>query len=92
MKLTREALVAKAKEDLSKRLGVLSSSIELVSIEDRDFPDSSLGAPTEDEMAAQIITKGWQIKLKAENEVYEYRADDYHLRLCGFQGANHVVD
>lgn len=92
VKLNRETSIEKAKEDLSKRLGIPISSIEVISVEEKDFPDTSLGAPTEDEISSQIITKGWQIRLGSTGRIYEYRADENHLRLCEFEGANHVVE
>lgn len=91
MSYSKESVVEKAKQDLAKRLGLSLSEIEVVSVEDRDFPDTSLGAPVEDEMSAQMITSGWQIKLRAGKEEYEYRADSNQLRLYKFQGTNHVV-
>ncbi len=91
MSYSKESVVEKAKQDLARRLSLSLSEIEVVSVEDRDFPDTSLGAPVEDEMSAQMITSGWQIKLRAGREEYEYRADSNQLRLYKFQGTNHVV-
>jgi hypothetical protein len=39
-----------------------------------------------------MISTGWQINLAANGEKYEYRADKYQLRLCGFQGTNRIVE
>ena len=50
----------------------------------------SLGAPADGEMSAQMISSGWQIKLDADGETYEYRADKYQLRLQNFEGRNYV--
>lgn len=77
--------------DLAKRAGVAESDIETVSVEETDFPDMSLGATAAGEMAAQMISTGWRINLQANGKNYEYRADKYQLRLCNFQGKNHVV-
>lgn len=92
MKLNKESAVERAKNDLAKRLKVSESDIKIGSVSDTDFPDMSLGAPEKDEMAAQMISTGWRIKLNAEGKDYEYRADKYHLRLCDFKGTNYVIE
>ncbi len=92
MKLNQESAVEKAKADLAKRLNVSEGEIETVSVDEKEFPDMSLGAPVEDEMSAQMLSSGWQINLSADGESYEYRADKYHLRLYDFDGTNYVVE
>ena len=90
MKLTREAALEAAKKDLSKRLHIDASKID-AQVSDRDFPDMSLGAPARGEMAAQMISSGWQIDLTAAGKKFDYRADKYQLRLANFDGTNHVI-
>jgi hypothetical protein len=51
----------------------------------------SLGAAAPGEMAAQMISTGWEIRLEASGREYEYRADKYQLRLVGFEGQNHII-
>ena len=92
MGFTKNEAIEAARQDLAKRLGVDEDSVEEVSVIDKDFPDMALGAPVEDEMAAQMISTGWQIELDADGETYEYRADKFHLRLVDFEGQNFVVD
>ena len=92
MSFDRDSAVRRAKRDLAGRLNVSENDIELSSVSDRDFPDMSLGAPAKDEMAAQMISSGWQIDLKAGGEKYEYRADKYQLRLHDFKGTNHLIE
>jgi uncharacterized protein involved in exopolysaccharide biosynthesis len=91
MRFNKDTAVERAKADLAERLDVSENEIKEVSVSDRDFPDMSLGAHVEDEMAAQMISTGWQINLEANGENYEYRADKYQLRLCGFRGTNHII-
>ena len=91
MSFTKESAVQRAKTDLAARLSVLEDEIEEVSAEDADFPDMSLGAAVEGEMSAQMISSGWRIILGANGKNYEYRADKYQLRLCGFNGTNHII-
>lgn len=92
MSFSKDSAVQRAKKDLSKRLGVSESDIETVSVNEKDFPDMSLGAPAEDEMSAQMISSGWQINLSADGKKYDYRADKYQLRLHGYKGKNHVIE
>jgi hypothetical protein len=92
MRFNKDSAVEKAKSDLAKRLGVKESEVKDVSVSETDFPDMSLGAPAADEMSAQMISTGWKINLSAGGKNYEYRADKYQLRLCGFKGTNHVIN
>lgn len=91
MAQTKEQAIAKAKADLSKRLGIAENQIAESSIENADFPDLSLGAPQRGEMSAQMIGSGWRINLNAAGKNYEYRADKEQLRLFQFNGANFLV-
>ncbi len=92
MSFNKDSAVERAKADLAERLNVSADEIKEVSVSEKDFPDMSLGAPVEDEMSAQMISSGWQINLAADGEKYDYRADKYQLRLCGFRGTNYVVE
>lgn len=91
MGFNEESAVNRAKQDLAGRLGISESEIRLSSVEKKEFPDMSLGAPAADEMAAQMIATGWAIKLDAGGHDYEYRADKYQLRLKDYKGKNHVI-
>ena len=92
MNFNKESAVERAKADLTERLGVSETDVKEVSVNEKDFPDMSLGAPAADEMAAQMISSGWQINLEAKGEKYEYCADKYQLRLHDFRGTNYVVE
>lgn len=92
MELTRETATETAKEDLARRISTDTGSITVESVEDKDFPDMSLGAAVDGEMSAQMISSGWEIKLGAEGNTYEYRADKYQLRLVDWRGTNHIVE
>lgn len=92
MSFTKESASKRAVKDLSARLGVTEKDIDVSSISESDFSDMSLGANVPGEMAAQMISSGWKIDLKAQGKKYEYRADKYQLRLVGFEGKNHVIE
>ena len=92
MSFNQTSATEKAKRDLAKRAGVAESEVETVSVDETDFPDMSLGATAAGEMAAQMISTGWRINLRAGEKNYEYRADKYQLRLCNYKGTNHVIE
>lgn len=91
MTFNKDSAVDAAREDLAKRLDISKDDIKLSSVSEKEFPDMSLGAPADDEMAAQMISNGWQIDLSANGGKYEYRADKYQLRLKDFNGSNVIV-
>ena len=77
---------------MARRLNISENDIRTESVEEKEFPNMSLGAPVEDEMSAQMISSGWQINLSANGKTYEYRADKYQVRLRGFNGTNYIVE
>lgn len=83
--------VIHARADLARRLGVDENEILEGAVEEAEFPDAALGAPVEDEMSAQVITRGARIRLTARNKTYEYRAAGGRLRLYQFDGKNYKV-
>lgn len=91
MTFDRDSAAAHAMKDLAARLGVDVGDVE-AAVSERDFPNMALGAAEPDEMAAQMISSGWQINLTADGKTYEYRADKYQLRLYNFEGRNYVVE
>ena len=91
MSFTKETAAEAARTDLAGRLKVNQGDIKVVSVADTEFPDMSLGAAASGEMAAQMLSSGWKIKLEAKDRNYEYRADKYQLRLHNFKGKNYVI-
>lgn len=91
MAVTREEALKRARTDLAKRLGVSDGEIEEGSIEETDFPDLALGAPLEDEMSGQMMTRGWRIRLRAKGGEHEYRANKDQIRLYNYEGDNYRI-
>jgi hypothetical protein len=91
MSLSKQDALSKARHDLARRLGIKEQDVREGSVDEADFPDTSLGAGTDDEMSGQMITRGWRIKLQANNRTYEYRADSNQVRLYDFNGQNFLV-
>ena len=83
--------VENARRDLAKRLKIDAADVKERSVEDADFPDMALGAPEDGEMSGQMITNGWRIKLAAQGQTYEYRADKNQLRAYKFKGKNYRI-
>lgn len=91
MSLSKDGAVENARKDLAQRLKIDASDVQERSVEDSDFPDMSLGAAEDGEMSGQMITRGWRIRLEAEGQTYEYRADKNQVRAYKFKGKNYRV-
>lgn len=89
--MTKEDALKRARQDMAQRLGVSEDAIQGQTVEEADFPDMALGAPTRGEMSGQMITPGWRIRLHGSNENLEYRANKDQLRLYNYRGKNHKV-
>ena len=70
-----EQAVAAAIADLIQRTGVTLAEITLVSLEAREWSDTSLGCPQEGYMYAQVITPGYFVVLEAQGVEYIYHTD-----------------
>jgi hypothetical protein len=88
---TKDEATEKARKDLAQRLKIDPAKIKAKSVEDTDFPDMALGAGTDGEMSGQMITRGWRIRLDADGQSYEYRADKNQVRLYKYKGKNYRV-
>ena len=65
-------LVERATEDLMQATSAASNEITVVSTEEVEWSDTSLGCPEPDGMYAQMITPGYLIVLEAGGESYKY--------------------
>ena len=91
MSISKEDAVEKARKDLAQRLKVDAGTVKEQSVDDADFPDMALGAAEAGEMSGQMITRGWRIRLNANGQDYEYRADKNQVRLFKFKGKNYRI-
>lgn len=91
MATSKNDAVDNARKDLARRLNLNAADIQEQSVDDADFPDMALGAPEDGEMSGQMITNGWRIKLKAQGQTYEYRADKNQIRAYKFKGKNYRI-
>jgi hypothetical protein len=78
-----EAALAAATADLVERTGLPAAEIKLVSMEEQQWSDASLGCPQEGYMYAQVITPGYLITLEAQGQTYAYHTDQQaNIVLC----------
>jgi hypothetical protein len=91
MATSKPEAVENARNDLAKRLNIDAADVKEHSVEDADFPDMALGAAEDDEMSGQMMTRGWRIKLEAQGQTYEYRADKNQVRAFQFKGKNYRI-
>lgn len=68
------SLVDQAKIDLAARLAIDVNSIEVVSEQVVEWPDSSLGCPQEGMAYLQVITPGTHIQLRVGDQIYSYHS------------------
>ena len=57
-------------------LGVLPETVQVVSMEPRNWPDSSLGCPLPDMLYAQVVTPGYLVLVDVSGERIEYHTDE----------------
>ncbi len=65
-----------AKEHLSRETGIPVEEMEVVEAEHREWPDSCLGLGEPDEACLTVITPGWRVTIRAEEEEYVLRTDE----------------
>ncbi|MCA9997295.1 MAG: hypothetical protein KDE56_16165 [Anaerolineales bacterium] len=64
-----------AAQDLSQRLGVDISEVEIVQAVSAEWRDGSLGCPKPGMMYAQVLTSGYQIMLRVAGKDYFYHTN-----------------
>ena len=91
MAFTKEDAVERARKDLAARIGIKEEDIKPESVEETDFPDMALGAGVKGEMSGQMITPGWRIRVGANGNSFEYRANQQQIRLFDYKGSNYKI-
>ena len=67
-------LIARAIEDLAQTASASAEQISVVSAEQVEWSDTSLGCPEPDGMYAQMITPGYRIVLATGDRAYTYHS------------------
>ncbi len=63
-------------EQVSQQTGVEVRNIEIVTLEQVDWPDACLGLPETDEACADVVTPGFRVELQVNNQTFEFRTDE----------------
>lgn len=77
-----EQLITKTKQDLSSRLNISSTNIEVVQTVKKNWSDTSLGCPKAGKVYAQVITPGFLIVLGVSGNNYNYHTSSEEFILC----------
>lgn len=78
-----DVMVSRAMNDLSSRLTLDVKQIRIISVEPAVWPDTSLGCPHLSEKYVQQTVPGYEIRLEANRQEYEYHTDaDRAVILC----------
>lgn len=72
-----------ARVALAKQLGIDPTQVKIESVNKVDWPDSCLGQPNADEICAQVITPGYEVKMTASGASFTYRTDEQGKTLRG---------
>ena len=67
-------IVARARADLARRLGVDPEALEVISAEEVTWPDGSLGCPEPGMSYTQALVDGSKVVLQYDGRVYVYHA------------------
>ena len=70
----RTQLIERAKAEAATLTRTSADSVQVVSVEAVDWPDSSLGCPKAGMMYAQVITPGYKIVLETGGRTYEFHS------------------
>jgi hypothetical protein len=70
-----QTVVDQTTKALAEKLQVDAGAIEVVSIEEVEWPDSCLGVQDPNTMCAQVITPGYTVVLSANGQQYEYHTN-----------------
>ncbi len=75
IEITRDQAIVAAREALSASLGVSSSQIELLSVEEVMWGNTSLGCPEPGKQYAEVIVPGFRVIFEYEGQKYEYHTN-----------------
>jgi len=75
-----------ARQALAHWLGISSEEIEVIEVEEVEWPDTSLGSPEPGMVYAQVITPGCRITLEVAGETYEVHTGGQQMVLYDGEG------
>jgi hypothetical protein len=65
-----------AQEKLAEQLGVSIETIQMVKVEDSEWPDTCLGLDDEGSACAQVITPGLRVIFQVDGKQYTFRTNE----------------
>jgi heat shock protein HslJ len=68
--------VLDAQQWLAQQLSVAVEQVQLVEIDQEEWPDSCLGLGRPEESCAAVITPGWRVVVEVNGQTYEIRTDE----------------
>jgi hypothetical protein len=71
-----------ARRTVAAETGVEETSVIIISVTQRQFPDTSLGCPEADRVYPQVITPGHQIIAEASGQRFDVRVSGRGGRIC----------
>ena len=60
---------------LSSMIGVPVEEIDVAAAQEKEWSDACLGLEQQDEMCAQVVTPGWEVTLRAQEQNYVFHSD-----------------
>jgi hypothetical protein len=75
MSQQHEPVVALARQQLADTLSCDSAAVTVVSVEEMEWSDSSLGCPKPGMMYMQVITPGYRVTLEHNGQHYTFHTD-----------------
>lgn len=70
-----QTVVQAAMRDAASRTNVAPGQVTLVTLEQREWRDASLGCPQPGTLYAQVITPGWFVVVRAGGREMQYHTD-----------------
>jgi hypothetical protein len=70
--------VVNAVRAAARLTGIAPDKVEVLDVTPVDWPDASLGLPEPGMMYAQMITPGYQVRLRAGDRILVYHTDTGH--------------
>ncbi len=71
-----------ARAVVAKRLGIPADDVTVISVEAREFPDSSLSCPQPGMSYAQVVTSGYRVLTEADGRRFDVRVAGNNGRIC----------
>ena len=67
-------MAAAMRADAARRAGVSGSQVQVVQVRSVTWRDAALGCPREGMAYAQVLVPGWQVRIDAGGQAFDYHA------------------